>query len=71
VVSWIGAPDPAALGCLCWRVDLATPPTGPDGAGRPESDGRPPRRAPRVLERRVLRMSSRLVSSLEDMLMAE
>jgi hypothetical protein len=67
VVSGMAA-DGAALACLAGFVDLPTPPTGPEGAGRAASERRPPR--PRLLVwRLVLRMSSRLVSSLEDMLM--
>jgi hypothetical protein len=67
VVSWAEGPEVAAFGCLAGLVDLPTPPTGPEGSGRATSDRRPPR--PRVLVwRRVFRMSSRLVSSLEDML---
>jgi hypothetical protein len=67
VVSGMADPDGADLGCFAGRVDLPTPPTGPEGAGRATSERRPPR--PRVLVwRRVFRMSSRLVSSLEDMM---
>lgn len=67
VVSGTAA-DGAVLAGLAGFVDLPTPPTGPEGAGRAASERRPPR--PRLLVwRLVLRMSSRLVSSLEDMLM--
>jgi hypothetical protein len=67
VVSEAAEPDDGPLGGFACFVALETPPTGPEGAGRPTSERRPPRPRPRVW-RRVLRISSRLVSSLEDML---